>query len=84
MTHVRGLSPVVPVPGVGQIGQNLQNTWGLEEEEESSGEEEEMKMEEKEDKHKTTKGFVSFKVMSNALRFIFRIKQVIYFVLQLL
>ncbi|KAM4584007.1 exosome complex component RRP45 [Odontesthes bonariensis] len=26
-------SPVVPVPGVGQVGQGLQNSWGLEEEE---------------------------------------------------
>ncbi|XP_037546015.1 exosome complex component RRP45 [Nematolebias whitei] len=48
-------SPVVPVPGVGQIGQGLQNTWGLEEEEEGSGEEEEMTMEEKQDEHKTSK-----------------------------
>uniref|UniRef100_A0A671YUZ0 Exosome complex component RRP45 n=1 Tax=Sparus aurata TaxID=8175 RepID=A0A671YUZ0_SPAAU len=39
-------SPVVPVPGVGQVGQGLQNTWGLEEEDEeeendNSGEDEE-------------------------------------------
>ncbi|XP_060946545.1 exosome complex component RRP45 [Limanda limanda] len=27
-------SPAVPVPGVGQVGQGLQNTWGLEDEEE--------------------------------------------------
>ncbi|XP_070711197.1 exosome complex component RRP45 [Pempheris klunzingeri] len=26
-------SPVVPLPGVGQVGQGLQNTWGLEEDE---------------------------------------------------
>ncbi|XP_042341175.1 exosome complex component RRP45 [Plectropomus leopardus] len=32
-------SPVVPVPGVGQVGQGLQNTWGLEEEEEEDEEE---------------------------------------------
>lgn len=32
-------SPVVPVPGVGQVGQGLQNTWGLQEDDE--GEEEE-------------------------------------------
>ncbi|XP_034457570.1 exosome complex component RRP45 isoform X5 [Hippoglossus hippoglossus] len=31
-------SPVVPVPGVGQVGQGLQNTWGLEEEEEEEDE----------------------------------------------
>ncbi|XP_010734055.2 exosome complex component RRP45 [Larimichthys crocea] len=33
-------SPVVPVPGVGQVGQGLQNTWGLEEEEDEEEEEE--------------------------------------------
>ncbi|XP_034457542.1 exosome complex component RRP45 isoform X2 [Hippoglossus hippoglossus] len=33
-------SPVVPVPGVGQVGQGLQNTWGLEEEEEEEEEDE--------------------------------------------
>ncbi|XP_034457562.1 exosome complex component RRP45 isoform X4 [Hippoglossus hippoglossus] len=33
-------SPVVPVPGVGQVGQGLQNTWGLEEEEEEEDENE--------------------------------------------
>ncbi|KAM3623504.1 uncharacterized protein V6R79_012026 [Siganus canaliculatus] len=32
-------SPVVPVPGVGQVGQGLQNTWGLEEEDEGVEEE---------------------------------------------
>ncbi|XP_010789180.1 exosome complex component RRP45-like [Notothenia coriiceps] len=45
-------SPVVPVPGVGQVGQGLQNTWGLEEEEEEEDgdeEEEEQKMEEEQD-----------------------------------
>ncbi|XP_036952355.1 exosome complex component RRP45 [Acanthopagrus latus] len=41
-------SPVVPVPGVGQVGQGPQNTWGLEEEDEeeesdNSGEDEEVK-----------------------------------------
>ncbi|XP_034457552.1 exosome complex component RRP45 isoform X3 [Hippoglossus hippoglossus] len=34
-------SPVVPVPGVGQVGQGLQNTWGLEEEEEEEEDENE-------------------------------------------
>lgn len=35
-------SPVVPVPGVGQVGQGLHNTWGLDEEgEEEEGEDEE-------------------------------------------
>ncbi|XP_049900251.1 exosome complex component RRP45 [Epinephelus moara] len=33
-------SPVVPVPGVGQVGQGLQNTWGLEEEEDEEEKEE--------------------------------------------
>lgn len=33
-------SPVVPVPGVGQVGQGLQNTWGLEEEEDEEEAEE--------------------------------------------
>lgn len=38
-------SPVVPVPGVGQVGEGLQNSWGLEEvdddmeENDNSGEE---------------------------------------------
>lgn len=48
-------SPVVPVPGVGQVGHGLQNTWGLEEDEdneEGSDEEEEEKMEEKRDEKK--------------------------------
>ncbi|XP_026159284.1 exosome complex component RRP45 [Mastacembelus armatus] len=33
-------SPVVPVPGVGQVGQGLKNSWGLEEEDEEQEEEE--------------------------------------------
>ncbi|XP_017287934.1 exosome complex component RRP45 isoform X2 [Kryptolebias marmoratus] len=56
-------SPVLPAPGVGQVGHGLQNTWGLEEdeeqEEESSGEEEEIKMEEEQrEKDKTTEAAV--------------------------
>ncbi|XP_068177319.1 exosome complex component RRP45 [Antennarius striatus] len=44
-------SPVVPVPGVGQVGQGLQDSWGLEEEEDDEEKEENensdvMKMEE--------------------------------------
>ena len=31
---------MVPVPGVGQVGQGLQNTWGLEEEDGEEAEEE--------------------------------------------
>lgn len=38
-------SPVVPAPGVGQVGQGLQNSWGLEEEDEDSEEEEDMVVE---------------------------------------
>nr|XP_020451822.1 exosome complex component RRP45 [Monopterus albus] len=34
-------SLVVPVPGVGQVGQGLKNTWGLEEEDDDDEEEEE-------------------------------------------
>lgn len=39
-------SPVLHVPGVGQIGEGLKETWGLEEEEDSNDEEEEEKEEE--------------------------------------
>ncbi|KAL3995892.1 hypothetical protein ACER0C_008548 [Sarotherodon galilaeus] len=34
------LSQVVPVPGVGQVGQGLQNSWGLEDDDEDDYEEE--------------------------------------------
>lgn len=61
-------SPVVPAPGVGQVGQGLQNTWGLEEEEEeeeesdNSGEEQEEKVtrmeEEVLEKEESSKGDV--------------------------
>ncbi|XP_031140434.1 exosome complex component RRP45 [Sander lucioperca] len=58
-------SPLVPVPGVGQVGQGLHNTWGLEEEEEedeeeendNSGEEqEETKMEEEQHEKEESRG----------------------------
>lgn len=45
--HFSVPSPVVPVPGVGQVGEGLQNTWGLEEDDDmeeddnSGGEQEE-------------------------------------------
>lgn len=45
--HLSVPSPVVPVPGVGQVGEGLQNTWGLEEDDDmeeddnSGGEQEE-------------------------------------------
>lgn len=62
--HTRVPSPVVPVPGVGQVGQGLQNTWGLDDEDddEVSDEEEEKKvtrMEEEPNKNKaqSTEGF---------------------------
>ncbi|CAI5679130.1 unnamed protein product [Oreochromis niloticus] len=34
------LSQVVPVPGVGQVGQGLENSWGLEDDDEDDYEEE--------------------------------------------
>lgn len=43
-------SPVVPVPGVGQVGQGLQNTWGLEEDDEEEEEENDNSVNEQEDK----------------------------------
>ncbi|XP_041789811.1 exosome complex component RRP45 isoform X2 [Chelmon rostratus] len=43
-------SPVVPVPGVGQVGQGLQSTWGLEEEEEEEEEDDDNSGEEQEEK----------------------------------
>lgn len=39
-------SPVVPVPGVGQVGLGLQNTWGLEEEDDDDDDDEEEEAEE--------------------------------------
>lgn len=45
-------SPVVPAPGVGQVGQGLQNSWGVEEDEESEEEEDmvvEVQQEKKQD-----------------------------------
>lgn len=43
---------MVPAPGVGQVGQGLQNTWGLEEEDE---EEEENENSDEEQEEKVTK-----------------------------
>nr|XP_046259084.1 exosome complex component RRP45 [Scatophagus argus] len=43
-------SPVVPVPGVGQVGQGLQNTWGLEEDDEEDEGENDNSPEEEEEK----------------------------------
>ncbi|KAM9857499.1 exosome complex component RRP45 isoform 2-T2 [Aulostomus maculatus] len=44
------LSPVVPVPGVGQVGQGLKNSWGLEEDE---CEDEDMSTDEEPEEHMT-------------------------------
>uniref|UniRef100_A0A8C5HSE2 Exosome complex component RRP45 n=1 Tax=Gouania willdenowi TaxID=441366 RepID=A0A8C5HSE2_GOUWI len=49
-------SPVVPLPGVGQVGNGLKNSWGLDEEEEE--EEEEEDEEEDEDKGMKTRNVV--------------------------
>lgn len=67
--NTRVPSPVVPVPGVGQVGQGLQNTWGLEEEDDgeegndNSGEEQEetiTKMEEEAHEKETGRGGYNF------------------------
>lgn len=66
-------SPVVPVPGVGQVGQRLQNTWGLEEEDveedddNSGGEQEEAgtRMDEEPGKEESRGGYFSFNKLSN-------------------
>lgn len=68
--HTRVPSPVVPVPGVGQVGQGLQNTWGLEEEEDEEEEEENdsgaeqeekvTKMEEEQQEKKESRGGILF------------------------
>lgn len=63
-------SPVVPVPGVGQVGQGLQNTWGLEdddgeeeeeEQDDSSGEEQQEKVTKmEEEQHEQRGGYSIF------------------------
>lgn len=64
-------SPVVPVPGVGQVGEGLQNSWGLEEvddmeENDNSGEEEEVtKMEEVYEEREHRAGCNNFAVFMN-------------------
>lgn len=72
--NTRVPSPVVPVPGVGQVGQGLQNTWGLEEEDDgeegndNSGEEQEetiTKMEEEEHEKEIGRGGNNFVKLSN-------------------
>ncbi|XP_047434595.1 exosome complex component RRP45 [Mugil cephalus] len=60
-------SPLLPAPGVGQVGQGLQNSWGLEEEDdddeeeeenEDSGEEKETQMEDEMQEKKEIRGDV--------------------------
>lgn len=65
-------SPVVPVPGVGQVGQGLQNTWGLEEEDEeedenSGGEQDEAvtRMDEEHEKEESRGGYCFFYKLSS-------------------
>lgn len=76
-THTRVPSPVVPVPGVGQVGQGLQSTWGLEEDDgeegnDNCGEEQEetvTKMEEEEHEKDTGRGgyyFFSIVILSKS------------------
>lgn len=63
----------MPVPGVGQVGQGLQNTWGLEEEDveeeddNSGGEQEEAvtRMDEEHEKEESREGYCSFNKLSN-------------------
>ncbi|CAJ1053275.1 exosome complex component RRP45 [Xyrichtys novacula] len=43
-------SPVVPIPGVGQVGQGVQSTWGLEEDDEGEEEENDNSGEEQDEK----------------------------------
>ncbi|XP_029706151.1 exosome complex component RRP45 isoform X1 [Takifugu rubripes] len=57
--HTRAASPVVPAPGVGQVGLGLENSWGLEEDvdEEDEGKgEEEPQMEEQHHERKPRRG----------------------------
>lgn len=58
--RTRAASPVVPAPGVGQVGLGLENSWGLEEdadeEEEEGGREEETKTEEQHRERKQGSG----------------------------
>lgn len=52
---------MVPAPGVGQVGQGLQNTWGMEEDDEeeidSTGEEQEETVTERKDERRGGKYF---------------------------
>lgn len=72
--HTSVPSPVVPVPGVGQVGEGLQNSWGLEEvddnmeENDNSGEEQEeevTKMEEVYEERDHRAGCNNFAVFMN-------------------
>lgn len=58
-TQTRAASPVLPAPGVGQVGTGLENSWGLEEdvdEEDESMSGEEAKLEEQQQERKHTSG----------------------------
>lgn len=57
--HTRAASPVVPAPGVGQVGLGLENSWGLGEdvdEEDEGKSEEEPQMEEQHHERKPRRG----------------------------
>lgn len=57
--HTRAASPVVPAPGVGQVGLGLENSWGLEEdvdEEDEGKSDEETQMEEQHHARKPKRG----------------------------
>lgn len=57
--QTRAASPVLPAPGVGQVGTGLENSWGLEEdvdEEDENMSGEETKIEEQQQERKRTSG----------------------------
>lgn len=57
--HTRAASPVLPAPGVGQVGLGLENSWGLEEDVDEEGEsksDEETQMEEQHHERKPRRG----------------------------
>lgn len=63
-------SPVVPVPGMGQVGQGLQNTWGLEDEEEEEedddGDEEQEEKVTKMEEEQSSRGYLIFLLNFNS------------------
>lgn len=52
----RAASPVVPAPGVGQVGLGQENSWGLEEDVDEEDDEEETQMEEQHGGRKPKRG----------------------------